>query len=280
MKGIVFAGCSFTWGQGLHYYSDLPYLKPLEENKPSFDSDITTAHRKFIQSRRFAKIVASHFKTFEVVKLCNGGSDDDSLLFLDLLFSDKNGEPRTDWPEITNERYFYGDIERIVFQFTQPIRSGFHFELNGEKRRCLVAKKSFRDDYDDSSFLYKWLETNNIWYDEFYNSYKKQLFNRIKEKLIYYENLGIKTNVIIWTNEYDNVEEIQSDSWLQQRLVKLDFGNETYNTIHDLMENNKKLFIHHDVENVPFVTYDFHPSLFCHEIIAKNIIKKIESEIK
>ena len=23
MKGIMFAGCSFTWGQGLEYYSDL-----------------------------------------------------------------------------------------------------------------------------------------------------------------------------------------------------------------------------------------------------------------
>jgi hypothetical protein len=23
MKGLVFAGCSFTWGQGLEYYSDL-----------------------------------------------------------------------------------------------------------------------------------------------------------------------------------------------------------------------------------------------------------------
>ena len=27
MKGLVFGGCSFTWGQGLYYYSDLPRLK-------------------------------------------------------------------------------------------------------------------------------------------------------------------------------------------------------------------------------------------------------------
>ena len=26
-KGMVFAGCSFTWGQGLYYYSNLPTLK-------------------------------------------------------------------------------------------------------------------------------------------------------------------------------------------------------------------------------------------------------------
>ena len=25
-KGMVFAGCSFTWGQGLYFYSDLPNL--------------------------------------------------------------------------------------------------------------------------------------------------------------------------------------------------------------------------------------------------------------
>lgn len=26
MKGILFGGCSFTWGQGLYFYSDLPNL--------------------------------------------------------------------------------------------------------------------------------------------------------------------------------------------------------------------------------------------------------------
>ena len=27
MKGIIFGGCSFTWGQGLYFYSDLVDLK-------------------------------------------------------------------------------------------------------------------------------------------------------------------------------------------------------------------------------------------------------------
>lgn len=26
MKGVLFGGCSFTWGQGLYFYSDLPNL--------------------------------------------------------------------------------------------------------------------------------------------------------------------------------------------------------------------------------------------------------------
>ena len=26
MKGILFGGCSFTWGQGLYFYSNLPNL--------------------------------------------------------------------------------------------------------------------------------------------------------------------------------------------------------------------------------------------------------------
>ena len=33
MKGLLFGGCSFTWGQGLYFYSDLPdlyYPKPYE----------------------------------------------------------------------------------------------------------------------------------------------------------------------------------------------------------------------------------------------------------
>ena len=46
-KGIIFAGCSFTWGQGLYFYSDLPRQKyPL--NEFTFNrEELTDAHLRF-----------------------------------------------------------------------------------------------------------------------------------------------------------------------------------------------------------------------------------------
>jgi len=66
-KGIVFAGCSMTWGQGLYYYSNLPTVK-LPNNHNRYDKDlITYAQYKFLESVRFPRIVANYFDTFELV---------------------------------------------------------------------------------------------------------------------------------------------------------------------------------------------------------------------
>ena len=54
-------GCSFTWGQGLWYYSYSPTViedKPYQFN-PSL---LNESHHKFKDSRRFARLVADHFE--------------------------------------------------------------------------------------------------------------------------------------------------------------------------------------------------------------------------
>ena len=66
-KGILFAGCSFTWGQGLYYYSGLETLK--EPAPEQFDKKlIKDAHLRFMWTIRFPRLVANHFETFEIVK--------------------------------------------------------------------------------------------------------------------------------------------------------------------------------------------------------------------
>ena len=41
MKGILFGGCSFTWGQGLYFYSDLNRLTYIGygDTKPKVKND-------------------------------------------------------------------------------------------------------------------------------------------------------------------------------------------------------------------------------------------------
>ena len=81
-----------------------------------------------------------------------------------------------------------------------------------------------------------------------------------------------------WTNDY--MDLILEDDFMKNILVKLDYENKTYNSIYDLLDNNKFLEISNDVEsfngNPP--VGDYHPSKLCHQIIADSIINKLESE--
>jgi hypothetical protein len=89
MKGIIFAGCSFTWGQGLYFYSDLidvPKIGDTEYN----DNKFKDSHFKFKDTLRFPRLVANHFDTFEVVKKQNGGSDEHSIECVNSLFNVSN----------------------------------------------------------------------------------------------------------------------------------------------------------------------------------------------
>ena len=66
MNGIVFLGCSFTWGQGLYFYSGLDTLK-LPDNEYMFNqNEVTHAHIMYKNKFRFARLVADEFKTFEL----------------------------------------------------------------------------------------------------------------------------------------------------------------------------------------------------------------------
>jgi len=69
-KGMVFAGCSFTWGQGLYYYSNLDTLaEPLPDH---YDRNLVRhAHIKFKESVRYPILVATNLyiqKTVVLIK--------------------------------------------------------------------------------------------------------------------------------------------------------------------------------------------------------------------
>jgi hypothetical protein len=130
MKGIIFAGCSFTWGQGLYYYSNLNHIPTMEEW--SFDYDLMTdALVNFKNTLRYPRLVANHFNTFEVCKDSNGGSDDLSIKLINKLFcsysdcDDKILMNKYDY--LTKQNFHYDDIEYVIFQTTQLPRSKYTF---------------------------------------------------------------------------------------------------------------------------------------------------------
>ena len=272
MRGLLFGGCSFTWGQGLYFYSDLPdlyYPKPYEYHADK----VTDAHLRFKDTLRFPRLVANHFNTFESFKTVNGGSEDETFYFFENIFTDK--EKKRMMSHISLERYDYHDFDYIIVQLSQLFRNRFYFELGGHE--CFT-NVSPRADYGDYKLLLKWMEDNDKTYDDWQKELSEAQYRRLVKELKFYEEKGIKTKILSW--EDDLITYIKNDTFLNERFITLDYKGITYDNIQKLQHNHKEMIIEYDYEffgdNPP---KDHHPSKLCHRVIADNIIKSIEKDI-
>jgi len=257
MNGIIFAGDSFTWGQGLYYYSDLPNIQLPPPNQ-YIKEYITEAHNQFKNSQRFGRIVANYFNTFELIKDINGGSDAESLEFIDNLFKNK---------------FVYGDFDFVILQTTQPFRTKFDFIYDGIEYNLNLNPwiKEFHEHHD---IFLKWLESNNYTYEDFEKIHIKQIVNKIKNKFIELESNGIKCLLFCWTDDYIN--DIKFDSFLNDRFVSIDYNNESFNCLDHLTSKHNEFTIAND----PYFKEsprDGHTSLEAQTLIANSIIKKIKT---
>ncbi len=270
MKGIVFAGCSFTYGHGLEYYSpNKDYIDKPEIQITYIEDNVLIKTREEL---RFSNLVSEHFNTFDVVRRYTSGNDQDSFLFLDHLF-DRSHEH----PHITEQRFDYENIEYIIFQTSYPDRCFFKLN-NGELLRL--------SDYQDtkgyiSNEMFKILKENGVEdFEKYYNLLITQLFNDLKNTLQYYESKNIKC--LFWNLTSDFIQHIDNDNWMKERHIKLYYNEKCYLCWKDMFEdNNFDLEIIGDNEFFGKITpYDRHPSKKAHQIIGQSIIKKIEENEK
>lgn len=259
MKGLLFAGDSYTWGQGLYYYSDLPRLKiPLPGH---YVADyVTEAHKRFKDTKRFARLVANHFDTFEITKNMNGGSDDDSLAFIDKTFS---------------FYYKYEDVSYLIFQTTQAYRSDLKFVYNDEYYSFQVNSHTSLTDAQNNA-LNGWMDENNLTFDDVSNIHKKRVFNDIKAKFLYLEEKGVKCRIICWLSDY--IPLITTDEYMKNRLIPIKWNGQTFLNFQNMANKYNQFLISDD----PYFTEsvgDSHISLEAHKVIAGNIIKNIEKDL-
>lgn len=270
MKGLLFGGCSFTWGQGLYFYSSLNRLVYPENEFTYNRNEINDAHIKFKDSIRYPRLVANHFNTFEAFKTVNGGSEDETFDFFKNIFTDPKKQRLLD--HVLYERYEYDDFSFIIIQLSQINRNKFYFELNGE---MCITNASPTASHQDMSKLLKWMEVNNKTYEDWMDELKKQQTDRLLKELTFYESKGIKTLLLSW--EVDIMDVIKNNDYLSSRLIQLEYENEKFETIFDLQEKYKHMKIKHDYDffgsNPP---EDHHPSKLCHKVIADSIINHIE----
>jgi len=269
-KGMVFAGCSFTWGQGLYYYSNMPTLK--EPPPDHYQSQLVRwTHHKFQETIRYPRLVANHFNTFELTQDFNGGATHSIIQYWNDRFSETG-----DLAKSIDERhcyYDYNDVSHVFFQFTQWSRTELTITHNGKTVGPKQRYQIWQDPASLGTFI-EWLNAQNITFDEFLDRCKKDDIARVKDFLENFESRGIKTAVLSWPE--DMVEHILNDPWMAERFIQLDYNGSTWSSIEKLMDVHKELKINSDFENFKEPPKDHHPSLACHRIIADAIIKHLE----
>jgi hypothetical protein len=256
MKGIIFAGCSFTWGQGLYFYSDFPNVIP-QTDDDFHPNKLTDAHIKFKDTIRFPRLVANHFNTIEIVRKPNGGNDKMSMNFVNNILNDGDD----------NGKYYIEEIDYIILQTSQIVRNGFEFIYNN-------TKYNITDSHSDKVFT-SWLVQENLTYDEWFSNFCQQVFDDIKKFFIFYEEKGIKTRILSWQN--DLVPYILKDNFMNDRHIKLNYSTERYNSIDDLVNNVENMLISNDYFTFTNPINDRHPSKLCHKTIANSIINNIKN---
>lgn len=261
-KGILFIGCSFTWGQGLYYYSNLESIS--EPSPNTFEiGKLTEGQLRYMYSKRFARLVANHFNTFELVINSNGGGDTSNCEY----WSSKIGK---------DILFPFSDYSNVVFQLSQPHRNSTIFEYEGKTYKFNVFTPKELNYEKNFNVFTKWLDSKNMTIEEWNLLHIKQSLEYVKETLMYFEENGINTNILTWVDDY--VVHILNDSWFKKRFIRLYHDDVVFNSISSLMLL-PEMKISTDKNNLNNPPHDDHPSLTCHKVISESIIKKIENRI-
>jgi len=284
---IIFAGCSFTWGQGLWSYMKSDAHVPSYEEWIFEDFELPPGSMEFKDKHRFANMVSDWLNKTPITKVENGGTDLESVNFINYLF-DTNS---IDNPVFPRGKYKFEDVSDIVFQTTQIARSTFSFTHNNTefRLRSLPSRKNFdeieRIHYDSNNHmsitiepnlrsLYEWMYDNDYEIEDVLSMMSTDITNKIENTLKYYESNGIKTHIFCWTNEY--LPEFDSRPFLSERLVKLDYRDRKFYCLDELFEYNPELQMSNDSSVLHYTGNDDHPSLECHGIIANSLLKVLK----
>lgn len=285
MKGIIFAGCSFTWGEALELYSDYPTIRYdyyKQEHKGYFFPEAVMyqkpGHIRFIESNRFARKVAQHFNTFDLVHPKNGGSLNTMRKFISSSLLE-----------------YEGDIEYVVLQFTEILRDVYIHDKCLDTC-CSISVREILNDrvsYEcnelslDEYSKYKSYELYNQYFGDktpldIDNEYStKELIKTLKFLKDIYDS-GIKIKLLgTWTSDiqkYENLKNVDLElyNFYKQNLITINSDGREYETIFSAYNSNPQYRISTDL---PWSNND-HPSLKFHNLLTKSIIKNIENDNK
>jgi hypothetical protein len=267
MKGLIFAGCSFTWGQGLYYYSGLETIKyPAPD---AYDAKLVTdAHKRHMSTLRYPRLVANHFNTWEVTSKQNGGSEETSINYINSSFGLLKG-----YEHLIDEKFDFSEVEYVIIQTSQPNRNSFNYRFKGKDCKFLIFDPGSKSDF------YEWLiEEKNITIEQWRKEHIEDYFNRVKNLMLFLEEKGVKTRILCWEDDY--LDLISNDIFMYNRYISFEYRGGSFPSIRELMNKHSHLTINSDYDNFENPPKDHHPSKECHEIIAKSVIGSIEKDLE
>jgi hypothetical protein len=272
MKGMVFAGCSFTWGEGLHLYSDVCDIS-YTKNQNFNIHNIKESHKKCIQTNRFARKVANHFDTWELCRENNGGSNLDNLEFIKKSFGINE-----DYTLQPNSTFNIKDISCLVFQITHPERGPFLLYSNKDNIKykmhiMSLDNESLNNQPEEKEKLIKLYEEYG---DSFESQISKTLFDELEELFIFLEKHNIVCKILLWQERVGI--SIENNKFLKDRLITLSYRKKVYKSIEELTDRYSKLAILGHFKKFGVQMNDQHPSKLCHQLIAENIINNLEND--
>jgi hypothetical protein len=276
MKGLLFAGDSYTWGEGLHMYSDLP---DIDYTEIGFKNEkYTPAHKEWINANRFSRRVANHFETFDLVRYNNGGDNGEIFDFIDNIETEYQ-QRYTDANNSTLRQFAYKliDFDYIVVQLTDMFRANIEFTYNGITQKCNIRS----DESIKITQFDKYLdEVHGGDIKKFIYIFLDGFANMVEEKFKKYELMGIKKCLIhTWQNEL--IPYIKNNEFLKDRFIEYEVNGIIFKSIWDLQSaDNRPLGM--SITDDPYFqkigknVVNGHTSLTAHKIQANAIIKKIE----
>ena len=264
MNGVVWTrGCSFTFGEGLQYFSNLPSVVIPQIHE--FDYfELRHSQYRFIQNNRYSKLLADKLGTIDVNASGNGGTNNEIYNALLELYNTKN-EPNQDRMAYLNETFVpLCDVKVIVVQLTNIFRDVI--ELDGKLYPLQNMAPTF-DDYVEMCIK------PNMSFDSFIERAAKHLLDKFKELFIKIEteNPNIKIRLFSWENDIDDV--MRKDDYFKDKLVTFNYNNKEFKTLRDIIYSYSKLTIAETF--FPKCIDDQHMNLDGHKLIAESIFKTL-----
>jgi len=308
---IIFAGCSYTWGEGLELYQD--DTKWIEARNSQIHhhgiqelSDEGSV--QFREQNRFPGIVSNHYNTPAFVATENGGCEAASHRH---IVNTINEQPKLDpsvqeWTRIEDEKKF----SVIIYQFTALERNPPHFTYSCQCDRCLETVwcsiahiwELINPIISDGKSL------NDLLKSDIFNGDGISAFNHGMVKLIGIENTDGLDDIHHKLTKYFRkwkresfpllVEELkkidkkipmyfiptwnasehslinQSDFIKDRTIPLIDENGDSHTNWKDWFKNIKGKIISYDFPK----TQNDHPSLKTHKLLASSIIKFLDEK--
>ena len=258
-KGIIFSGCSFTWGQGLWMYYDKDIKIPMSieytGGKDNMDVEwksirVPEEAYELHKTLGWPTKVAEYLNGTPIVKRYNGGNDNESIRFIDEVFG--NTDISTNKYSMVKKNYDIDDVDYIFFQTTQQYRCDFEFKYNNKDYKMWstpnlqnfervsemvfvqgqgVQERQHSKKIGERIFI-DWLIDNNYTFDDFEKIHTEQVMDRVESVLKKYSEMGKKVYLLNWIGDY--WKAIKDRPFLKNIHIPFNYKGFTYNSIDEL----------------------------------------------